>query len=395
MRIAYVSLDRGVPVFGSKGCSLHVQEVIRALHRQGAAVDLFAAATGGHPPLDLADVPVCRLDRPAIDDRAAREAADLAFNRQAHAALTARAPYDLVYERYSLWSHAGMSFARAAGIPGVLEVNAPLIEEQSRYRGLIDRDAALATARRCFADASVIVAVSSGVADYLDGFDEARGKVHVVPNGVNPDRFFIRAQRPMAASSEITVGFVGTLKPWHGVDQLLQAFADLHRRFPQTRLLLVGDGPEADRLKDRVADARLEAAVEFSGAVAPDQVPLQLARMDVGVAPYPNLDDFYFSPLKIYEYMAAGLPVVASEIGQIPEIVVHGQTGLLYPADDIQALADALATLIQDRSLAARLGSHARETSLQNHSWDSRVEQILMCAGFALTPHQALIQGTG
>ncbi|HET9494840.1 MAG TPA: glycosyltransferase, partial [Chloroflexia bacterium] len=108
MRLAYVCADRGVPVFGKKGCSVHVQEVVRALLSRGVEVTLFAASLGGMPPAGLESVRVHRLPAPSGDDRAQREASALAANADLALALSEDGPFDAVYERYSLWSYAGM-----------------------------------------------------------------------------------------------------------------------------------------------------------------------------------------------------------------------------------------------------------------------------------------------
>jgi glycosyltransferase involved in cell wall biosynthesis len=102
--------------------------------------------------------------------------------------------------------------------------------------------------------------------------------------------------------------------------------------------------------------------------------------MDVAVAPYPNHADFYFSPLKVYEYMAAGLPVVASEIGQLATLIEHDRTGLLCEPGDPVALADAIERLRQQPQLRAQLGREARETMLREHSWDAVVQRIVTIA---------------
>src|SRR5262249_29832585 len=135
-----------------------------------------------------------------------------------------------------------------------------------------------------------------------------------------------------------TVGFLGTMKPWHGLPILLEGFELLARGHPECRLLLVGDGAARDDLAAQAAALGLSNAAHFTGAVAPGDVPGLLASMDVGVAPYPDLPNFYFSPLKVYEYMAAGLPVVASRLGQISNLIEPGVTGLLVPPGDAPAL---------------------------------------------------------
>ncbi len=403
MRIAYITADPGVPIFGQKGCSIHVQEVLRALGKHNAQIDLFA--TNCRQPQEAAPcqpllsppphvsgdevfevfgsgrVHLHPLPPPPEGDLAFREQQCLAANDELRAALECQGPFTLVYERYSLWSFAGMEYARATATPGLCEVNAPLIEEQAEHRGLVDRANAQRVAERVFSAATALLAVSDEVAEYLERFPAARGKVQVVPNGVNPDRFpaDLTPSVPSPAGT-FTVGFVGTLKPWHGLPILLEAFAQLHGREPRTRLLIVGAGPEREKLAAEVFSRGLAPAVHFTGAVAPAEVPNLLASMDVAVAPYPELLNFYFSPLKVYEYMAAGLPVVASRVGQLQKLIEPGVNGLLVPPGDTAALAAALGRLQSDPQLRLRLGQAARATVIRQHTWDAVAEQILRLA---------------
>jgi glycosyltransferase involved in cell wall biosynthesis len=378
MRVAYICADPGVPVFGAKGSSVHVQSVIAALLRRGARVALFAARFDGAPPPELAGVACHALPRPPKGAPEVREAALLAANADLAVALEQEGPFDLIYERYSLWSYAGMEHAVARRLPGLLEVNAPLIDEQARHRILVDRAGAERAAWRAFAAASALLAVSDGVAEYLRVSPAARGRVAVVPNGVDPVRF---TSRPRRGDGPYTVGFVGTLKPWHGLEVLLAAFALLRERVPSARLLIVGDGPEREALERAAAGLGLGPAVTFTGAVAPAAIPALLGQMDVAVAPYPHAERCYFSPLKLYEYMAAGLPVVASRVGQVATTIAHGRSGLLCPPGDAEALAAALVRLHADPALRARLGSAARADVVERHTWDAVAARILALAG--------------
>lgn len=380
MKVAYVCADRGVPFFGMKGCSLHVQEVVRVLDRLGMDVELFSPALDGEPPCDLARLRLHRLERATPPGRMEREQADYRAARMDIGQLERCGPFDLVYERYSLWGHAAMRYARITGIPGILEVNAPLIDEQARHRGLIDRSLAERVARSSFAAASLLVAVSDGVASWLESFPEARGKIHVVPNGVNTERFAPRIATPDTGEGEFTIGFVGTLKPWHGLDDLMTAFTDLHATHPRARLLVVGDGPEAGTLRAWRERAGLAAAVELTGAVSPGRIPELLGRMHVGVAPYGDDPAFYFSPLKVYEYMAAGLAVVASRIGQLDGLVEDRVNGLLYTPGDTAELTRILSWLYHEPAHVPALGSAARETVERAHGWRKRVDTILCLA---------------
>ena len=165
MRIAYVTVDPGIPVFGTKGASVHIQEVVRELIRRGHDVTVHTTRAGRDIPDDLAGLKVIET-RIEADDPAARERAQQEVSARIAARIIADGA-DLVYERYSLFSTALAEVTDATGAAGVLEVNAPLIEEQRTHRQLVLEDEARAVAQSAFSQASAILAVSPGVADYL------------------------------------------------------------------------------------------------------------------------------------------------------------------------------------------------------------------------------------
>lgn len=382
-RIAYICADPGVPVFGRKGSSIHVQEVLHALLRRGAKISLFAARFDGAPPSDLAEITTHPLPCARDSELAIREEACFEANQDLRRLLYATGPFDFVYERYSLWSFAGMHYARANHIPGLLEVNAPLIEEQAAHRGLLHRSRAEQVATRAFGDATALIAVSAEVGNYLRSRGASAESVTVIPNGVNPERFTEAEGGARHCTHELqdarhyTIGFVGTLKPWHGVERLIEAFAQVYENSSDARLLIVGDGPERAALEARVQALELTAATQFTGAVAAEAIPSLLATLDVAVAPYPQLENFYFSPLKVYEYMAAGCATVASRIGQLKNLIQHEQNGLHCAPGDVADLAKQLIRLREDAVLRQRLAHAGRQTILQGHTWDHVARRIL------------------
>lgn len=378
-RVAYICADAGVPVFGTKGCSVHVQEMIRTMRRRGWRVELFAARTGGEPPADLSDLSAHQLPLAGDGDAAQRERAAQDNNTAMRSLVAHAGPFDLVYERHALWSYAAMELARENGAPSILEVNAPLIEEQRRHRELIDAETAVVCARRAFHAASAVATVSSGVANYVRNFGVDQRHVHVVENGVDAERF-----TPLWPAEEslkdpgFTVGFVGTMKPWHGLETLIAAFELLRVQCPQTRLLLVGDGPYRKNIEEWCAGSgdEVQAAVRMVGAVPSADVPGYLAQMDAAVLCPPALADYYFSPLKLFEYMAAGLPVVASRIGQIEAVIDDGVAGLLVQPGDHSALATALGRLARQSELRTTLGHAARARVLERHTWHAVLDRL-------------------
>ncbi|MGO2360799.1 MULTISPECIES: glycosyltransferase family 4 protein [Brachybacterium] len=392
MRIAYILLDPGIGVFGTKGASVHVQEVIRALRADGHEVTVFCTRVDEHVPADLSDLEVRRHRLPK-GTGAEREQAVATAAGEIAAAITAGG-FDLAYERYSLFSDALARLADpAAGppVPGILEVNAPLIEEQRRHRHLHDESAALGATRAQLQAAQVVSCVSPAVAAWSRGQGAEPDRVVVTPNGVNTARITPRPHRGAdlgtagtartadiagtadEADATVTVGFVGTLKPWHGTDLLLRALARTHG---DLRLDICGTGPQQEELEQLAAELGIADRVLLRGAVAPELVPAVLHGLDIAVAPYPA-GEHYFSPLKVYEYLAAGLPVVASAIGTIPEVLRDGELGMLVEPGDIDALAAALDTLAADPARRDRLGRAAREAALAEHDWRSRCRGLL------------------
>lgn len=381
MRVAYVCADPGVPVFGTKGASVHVQEVLRVLVAAGARVDLFCTRVGGPRPAGLDAVTLHALPVPRHGDPAARERGALAADRTLGQALDCAGPYDLVYERYSLWGRAGTRYAAAHGVPCVVEVNAPLLDEHARHRTLVHRPEAQAVLHDVIRAAASLVAVSDPVAEWLRGHGADPARVHVVPNGVDTERF-----RPPTVEPDgpFTVGFVGSLKPWHGVEVLLAAVPLLREQVPDARLLVVGDGPLTGAVQAATGTPGLAGAVHLTGAVPAGEVPGLLATVHAAVAPYPPGAETYFSPLKVFEYLAAGRPVVASRVGQLPALLQDGVDGILVEAGDAEALAGALVALAADPDRRRRMGEAARRRAVTGHTWRSVVDRSLATAGVPL-----------
>ena len=368
MNIAYILADPGIGVFGSKGASVHVQEMIRALRSHGHDVHVYCLRRGEKNgtqlvPDDLADVPVTTVPLYVGPD-GDREKALRAASDALVAAASAGSP-DLVYERYSLFSDVG----RRLGAPLVLEVNAPLIDEQAEHRHLADAATARALSEQMFAAADLVSCVSAPVADWVRGLCPTARTV-VTPNGVNTER--IRPAAGPRAGRHLTLGFLGTLKPWHGTSVLLDALA--RTRHPW-HLEFCGTGPQLPDLREQAAALGLSRRVRFHGAVAPAEVPAILASWDAACAPYPQAAGHYFSPLKVYEYMAAGLPVVASAVGELPGLLED--RGLLVTPGSAPALAVALDQLAADPGRRERLGTAARAHVVRHHTWDRRCGELL------------------
>lgn len=207
-------------------------------------------------------------------------------------------------------------------------------------------------------------------------------KAMPIPNGVDVNKF--KPDVPphpvidgLRREGHVVIGFTGSLYPWHGVDVLIRAMAQVHELTPAARCVIVGNGSERKRLEAEVRRLGLEEIVRFLGSVPHHEVPACVSGFDIAVAPYNPVGQFYFSPLKVYEYMAAAKPVVGSRLGQMIALFDDGQGGVLVPQGDSLALGHALAELALDGSRRANMGARNRVNAVERHSWDATVRKIL------------------
>ena len=156
----------------------------------------------------------------------------------------------------------------------------------------------------------------------------------------------------------------------------MEAFEEILPMDERVHLEIVGAGPLDNWMADYLRRSAHAARIHWHGSIAPDEVPRFLRRMDVVLAPYPELRGFYFSPLKLYEYLASGRAIVASAAGQIADVVEHDDNGLLVPPGDAWALARACLQLAGSESLRERLGQRARECATR-HTWEQNARAVL------------------
>jgi glycosyltransferase involved in cell wall biosynthesis len=379
-KVLYVTGDRGVPVRGSKGASVHVRALVGAL--TGLGVDVRVLTTRPGPvdgPAPAAPV-VVKETGPAWRRLAGRIAAacrggvpmerailrlldNVAIYREARRQARAWHP-DVIYERYALTAVAGSFVARRLRIPHIVEVNAPLADEEERYRGLRFGAVARTAERWLLRRADRVVVVSDSLAEHSRRLGVRPERIAVLPNAVDsrlfhPGRDGARVRQALGLNGDFVVGFTGTLKPWHGVHHLLGAVAQAVPSVPGIGVLVVGDGPMRSQLEGLAHRLGIEARVRFTGHVPHDAVGDYIAACDVLVAPYGTMEDHWFSPLKVAEYLAVGRPVVASAVGQLQGLEGSPCGTLLVPPGDEGALAAALRQLARDPARRAALARDA------------------------------------
>ena len=394
MKILYLCADRGIPIRGHKGAAVHVRTMTDAFVRAGHTVTIVTPrpgpADGPAPMAKIVAVPFPSPLAGETDDVTARDRQSQAHaDRLYTAALDLLAqkpfggaqgkPFDFIYERYSLWSDVGARLARETGLPLVLEVNSPLRDEAARYRRLSDPQLAAQIEATQFQAAVAIAVVSERLREYVLERGAPTGRVHVLPNGVDPMHFHPAVSGKAVREryhldGRVVVGFVGRPRPWHDLDTLLRAVAQLHAADPRYHLLLVGQIPED--LPAQLAQMNLSSATTLAGPTPHAVVPQHIAAMDVAVSPHPDLDDFYFSPLKLFEYLACGVPTVAANVGQPARVIQDGETGYLYPPGDAGALAEHIRAVAENPARAQKVAWRGAVTVLENHTWDKNARTV-------------------
>jgi glycosyltransferase involved in cell wall biosynthesis len=282
-----------------------------------------------------------------------------------------------VMERYYNFGGEGVGAAAALGVPSLLEVNAPVVDHPGSWKAWLDALALVRPMRRrrerlCRLAAALVAPLPEIVPEF------ARGKTTTVTWGADVDAFRPdRRSEPLRAAWGVPPGatvvlFSGSFRPWHGVHVLEEAARRLRAREDLYFVLAGGDreGAASDYRGRRL------------GSVPYERMPEVVASADIGVAPYDTGRlaqlqlGFFWSPLKIFEYMASGLPTVTIPRAPLTEIVREGLEGRHVAEADGAALAAALAALAADAPGRARMGASARARVVERYSWARHCEQL-------------------
>ena len=401
MKIGYVCSDFDIPLYGHEGCSVRIREFTNALVEQGHDVFLLCAELGNPTPVTI-KARVIDLQRSYLNSllfRTLDEEAiwshdlerdlrlvmhNLWLQGEAASIIAAEQP-DVLYEVYALFGSGGIELAHRHGIPHILEVNAPLCIEQAGYVKFPLHRSAQALEDEIYRSADAVVVVS----EWLRNFIVNRGaeEVHIIENGVAERLFGAPVSAREARSrlglvnDERVVGFVGTYQYWHDVNGLIESFAKLAVHNRRTRLLLVGDGPERPQSEDLIDRLGIRDSVIMVGAVPHERIPELIAAMDVAVAPFKWREDhLYGSPMKLFEYMAAGKPSVSTAIEQTVDIIDHERTGWLYPPGDEAALTRVLEAVLGNPDRARIVGEAGREFIMRTYTWRALADKAVAIA---------------
>jgi glycosyltransferase involved in cell wall biosynthesis len=340
LRIAQVSADRGIDPHGTKGASQHLRGVAAGLAGLGHHVRTFTAV----PTEATFPTAIQRLD-----------------------ALSTTSEIDVVYERLSLGHRAGLDRARRLGVPFVLEVNSPLVDEAERHRPDSVSPDDRATEIELIREADLVISVATELTEWIQQF--RTGPTLTQPNGFEPSWFPVDHQVPSSARDvRYPLVFLGHPKPWHGADRIVSLLVALARTGHRPNTLVIGGGAGAEWLLAAADRHGLGSQLTITGALAPREATQRLQDAVIGLAPYPAQSPFYFCPLKIIDYLAAGLAVVSTDQGDIARLVGDAGIVITDPDDDV-AFADAVRTLLNDDARRCAMATSGRKRAHASMTW--------------------------
>ncbi len=382
MKIAYLGI---IDVTREAAESRHVFEICENWRRMGHEVSLFVPDVPGKPSQSLSTTIVKVRTfglKPSF-------ALTLVYSLSAmfylikHSVLNG---IDVVYTRHSMLEFVPVLCLKPFGIRYVTEING-LDSEQKRLYGLAKWKIWVSECFDgiCYRLSDVIIAVTHEIRDYvLSAHGVSGNKVHVVSNGAN-----VEISRPMERELAcvklgldpgcIYLVFVGSLKKWHGVENAILALKALIDNHPTLKLLVVGDGHELHGLRALVQKEHLEGQVVFAGKIRYDRVPQYIGAATLCLAPFNTQrnDLTGLSPLKIFEYMACGKPIVTTMVGGLDKIINGHKCGCVVEPDNINALAEGIDRLLRNPVLCQKLGRNGRDAVAKFYAWPKISERIL------------------
>jgi len=368
---------------------VHVREVVKALRALGHEVDVVSP-----PGVDPFAEQSVRTSAPSLSSRlwhgisrympqAGFEIMELGYNYIASVnvkKIINKKGIDLIYERHAFFAWACATLAKRYNIPIIIEVNE--ISGLKRTRGQCFVGIARRIEQETFEKADAIIVVSGFLKKKIAEHGVAPEKIHVMANAVDASVFNpaqvppVKPEYTALLAGRVVLGFVGSFVKWHNFEFLLNNVKEIIDELPHTNvsLMLVGDGPLKEELRKIVEQKRLANHVIFTGNVSHESIPAYINMMDICIIPQANE---FRSPIKLYEYMAMGKPVIAPDVEPVRKAIAHGENGILFTAEDSLSFKQGITAVLNDKNKREELGHKARQSVLTKYSWRNNAEKIL------------------
>ena len=288
---------------------------------------------------------------------------------------------DIIYERYNLYFTCGIWVKKLFKIPLILEINAPIFDERSKYDGISLPSLAAWTENYCWKNANYVLPVTQVLANRVLQVRSSKKGIMVIPNGIDPDKFDKKGNKDQAKNrlglqEKLVLGFTGFVREWHGLDRVIDLLAKLKN--DSLHLLFVGEGPAREQLEIQAKKLNVIDQITFTGLVQRESVAEFLAAFDIALQPDVVA---YASPLKLFEYLSLGHAIVAPDTQNIREVLENNVNALLFDVNDKDAFSKAIELFCNDDGLRTRLGDSAKlliET--RQYRWVNNAEKVIALA---------------
>jgi glycosyltransferase involved in cell wall biosynthesis len=290
--------------------------------------------------------------------------------------------YDLVYERFALMQSLGKFFKKKYGVLWILETNAILSSEASKESNtLFFNNVSYKFEKKAYEDCDYLVCVTNALKDQIvDEFGISSEKIIVMRNGVDVKKFIPKNSSDFN-DKDFVIGYLGSITSWSCLEILIQALYQIKNNFKQNiKLEIIGDGPLKNDLEKLVNDKSLQNNVEIFGRIEQEQVPEYAKNFSIAYcnSVHGSLGKkTYGSPMKLYEYMAMGIPVLGGKFEDTELLVKENETGFLFDWNDENDLVRVIMNAIQEKERLHEMGMNARSSIEQNHSWEARVGDLI------------------
>jgi glycosyltransferase involved in cell wall biosynthesis len=397
MKILYYSPHPHLNLSDPAGYGTHMREMIKAFRALGHEVELVIM--GGTAPRVAAETPkpslIKSIAKRFIPTRRWQTLKDkqlIEFDDDAYDQLLDRIKAyqpDFVYERGNYMQVSGVNAANRNGVMHFLELNSPYVEEKLELEGESNMlDEARKKEAWQLKKSDHVVVVSSSLKEYfMHEHHVFSGKISVIPNAIDPEKVNPGTDKIAAVKSKYglegkpVLGWVGSIQPWHGVETLIDAFAELAEKQTEIQLLIVGSGETIAEMQAKAGAKSCANRIHFTGYLPHQEVFAHIGAMDICILPNTK---WYCSPIKIFEYGIMEKAIIASNHAAVLDVMDPGLDGLVIEPSQ-EALVEAMEKLVNDTDLREKIAqTFARKVKLE-HTWEANARRVLDIYEFSQT----------
>jgi glycosyltransferase involved in cell wall biosynthesis len=386
MKICYIAPTEIIP--STNGGAIHTLELARNMVSKGHEVHVVAKYNKGVDEEKVQGVHVHRVR--SSQKRLIGYPSALTSSVRKTTDIIKKYDIDILHERMTLPGGVGAIASKLYNVPSLLEVNGPVLEEHialgnipSHYhRFLLKR-----WRSRVLPIYGAYYVQTQSLKNIVSDWGLDNKEIHVIPNGVDITRFHpeingdeILEKYQLVGKNVIT--FIGSLREWHGITLLIRSIPKILKSSPDTKFMIIGSGPQQYEIERKITELNLQDNVLLIGAVPYQDIPKFIASSTICIAPFQPSKlgtmkkyGLYFSPIKLFEYMACAKPIITTSVGEVNNLFEDKKDAYLIRPDKIE-LADAVIDLLENKSLRKQLGQKARE-KVKNYTWERSTEKVI------------------